>query len=350
MLLLKADGEGSGFYRVSEPARVARLAGVAVSVAPSVNVDARRDNATGLHDVRELFTDADVVSFQRPLQQAMYATAVAAKRQGIGVVVELDDDFHAVHRRNVAYRAVDPRHDRLHNRDWLTKTIELADVVTVSTPALRRYAPDRAVVVRNRLPESALALAPVVSMARHTVGWTGWLKTHPEDMQATAGGLRGVVSDFAVIGDHRGIADALQLPNSAVRLASEWVQSLPVYWARIAEHVGVGIAPLELSAFNMAKSDLKIREMTSLGVPFVASPTSGYKRLVAESGCGFIAGARGQWGRRVKTLLTDDAVYEVHRQRGLAWAATQTIEQHADEWVTAWARAADRVPNERVTV
>jgi len=49
--------------------------------------------------------DAHVLVLQRPLYQGTHAVAVAAKRQGMQVIVELDDDLNAVHNGTWLMRA-----------------------------------------------------------------------------------------------------------------------------------------------------------------------------------------------------------------------------------------------------
>jgi hypothetical protein len=334
------DDGACSFFRIREPVRVARSIGVDAEWFGEVAVVATH-HPSGATEVHELRHDCDVLVLQRPLMQATYAIAVQAQRQGIKVVVELDDDLHAVHRRNTVEPFIDPKKQPWHNRDWALKTINIADLLTVSTPALTRYGPEKAVVVRNRLPEACLALRPAVSPARRTVGWTGTLGVHPADLQATEGGLAKVQAPISIVGDDRGVADALKVPPSRVSLGAAWDPDIPAYWKLIAENMGVGIAPLEMSAFNESKSALKPTEMAALGIPFVASPTSEYKRMVAESGAGLIAQSRGQWARMVNRLLNDDGEYERMRQRGAEWAQGNTLERHVGSFVHAWERAAD---------
>lgn len=345
--LIPMDDGACSFFRIREPVRVAQSIGVAAQWFGEVAVIATR-HPSGATEVHELQHDCDVLVLQRPLMQATYAIAVQAKKQGIQVVVELDDDLHAVHRRNTVEPFIDPKKQPWHNRDWAAKTIAIADLLTVSTPALTRYGPEKAVVVRNRLPEAVLALRPVVSPVRHTVGWTGTLGVHPADLQATEGGLAKVQAPISIVGDETGVADALKIPPSRVSLGAAWDPDIPAYWKLIGKNIGVGIAPLEMSAFNESKSALKPTEMCALGIPFVASPTSEYQRLVAESGAGLIANSRGQWARMVNRLLNSDEEYERMRQRGLEWSTEHTLERHISDWLHAWERAYDNAKG-RVT-
>jgi hypothetical protein len=341
VLAVPMDLSACGFYRILEPARIAAAIGVDVRAkGEDLEVVADIDNhsqATKVHEFRE---DCDVLVLQRPLAQNVHSIAVQAKAQGVRIVVELDDDLHAVHSRNSMAPAVDGRIP-LHHREWVTRTIALADLLIVSTPALTRYAPERAVVVRNRLPEACLACAPATSPARGSVGWTGALNVHPEDMQATQGAIGKLRRQFTVVGSEVGVADALKIAPQRVTLGSPWQDSIPDYWKIVPDHIGVGIAPLQASGFNEAKSALKVQEMSSLGIPFVASPTAEYRWYVAESGAGLIARTRAEWVAGLRTLLNDDDAYRAHRAAGLAWAEQHTMERHIGDWIHAWERAAD---------
>lgn len=347
--MVPMDAGACGYFRVREPARVARAAGVDVNLAadhPGIPEKyhgvpmVTRPDRQGIEEITQLLVDADVIVIQRPLMQPMLAVAIQARKQGIKVVVELDDDLHAVHRNNTVAGAIDPRKAPLHNVQWAARTIDMADMLICSTPAIaRRYGPHKAVVVRNWLPEHVLPLAPAVSPARDVVGWTGAVNVHPEDLQETAGGMRALPQPFTVVGLEVGVAAALRLPEDRVRLGAAWQPSIPDYWAAVAEHIGVGIAPLQASAFNRAKSWLKPFEYSALGIPWVASPLPEYLLLAQQSQAGLIAKSRGQWGRLTQRLLRDDTLYSELRGAGLAWAKDNTLEKHIGEHVMAWERA-----------
>lgn len=329
---LLSDKGGSGFYRVSEPARAARAHGVDSSSGFELSVEAERFQ-DGSYIVDEIRQDVDVLMLQRPLPQIHYAIALAAKAQGIPLVIDLDDDFHNVHHKNIAVAATNYRQSPLENTRWLMKTLELGDVVTVSTPALLKYAVPgtRGVVVRNRIPEAALRIPERLPMG--TVGWTGNVATHPEDLQSARGVLDLIGTPISIVGHRGGVADALQIPESRVRLTSGWVDTVPIYWRALNGSMDVGIVPLESSVFNKAKSALKGSEYAALGKPFIASPLPEYKRLVDESGAGVLATGPRQWANAAKHLLEDG---ESYRKAGKEWAAENTLEKHIDEWIGAW--------------
>ena len=356
--MIPMDEGACGYFRVREPARVAAAQGVDVTLMqdPAMYADRYRGvpmrrgwDPVGQCDViLQLLVDADVIVIQRPLYQPMWAIATAAKKQGMAVVVELDDNLHQIHAKNHVAGAVDPNRQPLHNIVWAQKTIDLADLLVVSTPAIaRQYGVHKSVVVRNYLPEHVLPLAPDASPARDVVGWTGHIGVHPEDLQTTGGGLRNLPEPFTVIGNTHGVAAALSLPETKVRLGCEWQNSIPAYWAAVAANIGVGVAPLQTSTFNQAKSALKIMEFNALGIPYVASPTAEYQWYTRRAHGGLIAESRGQWERYTRRLLSNDGLYQDLRQAGLAWAAENTLEHHIGEHIDAWERAHDLVRRHR---
>lgn len=339
--LLQADGGGSGFYRMSEPARAVNEAyGEVVTVDQDLDVHARQ-RWDGSVSVQSVDVDCDVIVLQRPLNQSHYAIAECARAQGMAVVVELDDDFHNVHPGNAAYDAVDPAYNPWSNKNWLIRTIAQAHLLTCTTPALLKYADGARIpgrVVRNRLPASALEIAPA-DPAPRSVGWTGTTQTHPADLQRGRGALDRTDLLMRVVGDTTGVAAALGVPLERVSLAAPWIRDHHDYWTAIRDHIGVGIAPLESSKFNRAKSWLKPLEYATLGIPFVVSPLPEYQLIAKESGGGLVAHSAGAWARAVERIASDDGYRAELAARGRTWAESHTLESHADEWYGAWKEA-----------
>lgn len=291
---------------------------------------------------------ADVVVFQRVLSRERYNTMLAVQAAGAAVVVEIDDDFHTVHRRNPAWVASNPLHDPDRNRDWLLKACKAADLVTVTTPALAaRYGRHgRVAVLPNYVPEKYLTREPgpytaenLTPVLRTALGWTGSVATHPDDLEATGGVLQGVLDDtgaaFHVVGTGKGVADGLGL--SDLPSSTGW---LPIEaYPEAIRQIDVGIVPLAAHPFNEAKSWLKGLEFASLGVPFVATPTGPYESLFYDHGLGFLARTPDDWQAMTKRLLTDDTFRAEEAARHREHAAALTVERNAWRWTEAWAQA-----------
>lgn len=280
----------------------------------------------------------DVIVLQRPMH-VRYITAVARFQEaGVAVVVELDDDMVTLSRRHVLWPSVQPKLSPMVNWRALLECCRMADLVTVTTPALtRRYGGHgRVAVIPNHVPASYLD----VQRREHegvTVGWSGVVATHPADLQITRGGVgRACASTgatFTVIGSRDGVREALHLPDEP---AGDGFLPLEQYPDGLGQF-DVGIAPLEGSAFNEAKSYLKPLEYAATGVPFVMSGTGPYMSLPA--GVGSVAERGRQWESGVRRLVTSPEMRSEAAGRGREWAAGQTIERNAGMWWDAWERA-----------
>lgn len=341
-----ADEGGCGHYRLIWPTRALHAQDHDVKLEydftyPCVwQPSAFGDRVIGLMADPE----ADVVVLQRPLHRNRYELIQALQARGIAVVVEVDDDFHAIHPRNAAWKNTNPLVNRDMNRDWLAKSCAIADLVIVSTPSLaRRYgAHERVVVIRNCVPEHYTRIdggaytEMFLSRPDLALGWSGSVATHPDDLQATGGTIQSSLdatgATFQVVGTGVKVAEKLGL--SVDPGATGWV---PIEaYPEALQTFDVGIVPLAPTEFNEAKSALKGLEMAAVGVPFVASPTTEY-RWLADQGIGWTADTPDDWRTLTAQLLVD----RVHREAlSEAWrgevAEHHTIERNAHLWWEAW--------------
>lgn len=343
-----ADLGGCGAYRMTWPGEALAAQGYDVRLAydESYNMQWRNSSIQGAR-VESVFNtpDADVIVLQRPLTRNRVEMMGAMQAAGIAVVVEVDDDFHAIHAKNPAWTGTNPLNDPDRNRDWLMKACRRADLVTVSTPALaRRYGEHgRVAILPNYVPERYTTLNPPAETFR--VGWSGSTLTHPRDLEVVGDAIARLGCGFHVIGTGYGATDyqGFHIPSPAEALgldettATGWVELND--YPQALQALEVGIVPLALTNFNEAKSWLKGLEYASVGVPFVASPTQQYREL-AENGIGWIAESPDDWYRLVGEMVNDD---EHRNALATAWrgeiAARYTIEAHAHRWWDAWGQA-----------
>ena len=290
----------------------------------------------------------DVLVLQRPLQRLLVDAIPHLQDAGIAVVVELDDDFRHVHPRNVTWPEVQPARNPAANWKHLMRACELADWVTVTTPALAAlYAGHgRVSVVPNAVPEVWLTFERADDPDRGDLPWVGWsggLNTHPEDLPVMGSAIAQLVNqrvcEFAVVGTGNGVARQLGIQHLK---AAGW-QPIDRY-PTMMQQFDVGVVPLESTLFNDAKSWLKGLEFAALGVPFVASPTGPYRQL-AELGIGELAAKPKQWVGMVRRLVEMQpeeraTIGDLYRQRIVSHGLT--IEDQAGQWWAAWERAAAR--------
>ena len=268
-------GEDSAvrFYRMDEPARVAQAAGVECELKRGIDVIRAFDKHTKRWDVFAQQFEADVIVIQRPAELTHVEWIPVFQREGIAVVVEIDDDLTCHDPRHPGWRHFEPTRSPNHNWRHLQQCCRMADLVTCSTPALAdRFAQHgRSVVLRNCVPAWALDLPAGRSDGR-TVGWSGWTVTHPGDLAVTRGGVAAAVHDlyarFHVVGSADGVRQQLNLLREPS--ATGFIRDDMEAWYRALGELTVGIVPLASTRFNRAKClDASTRVMTDSGVRYI---------------------------------------------------------------------------------
>ena len=354
-----ADAGGCGHYRLIWPSNALQRAGCDVRVATlehtwqtmctdDIVQEQGFDGRTHYYKIPRVVDildppDVDVLVMQRPLRRQAVQMMSILQTKGIKIVVELDDDFEAVSPRNIAWKDTHPRLSPDRNHLFLREACKIADLVTVSTPALAkrygRWSRRPPIILPNCVPESYTKLRPIPHTGTY-IGWSGKVETHPDDLQQTRGVVasvaRNVGAQIAVIGPGDYVHRNLGMGADQHVVASGWVpiRDYPLHLAQL----DVGIVPLEISPFNHAKSWLKGLEFAAVQVPFVASPTDPY-RLAFVAGAGRLAARPQDWGREIRRLLEDDQHRADVVGRGYEFACHWTYENQAEHWWDAWTAA-----------
>lgn len=344
ILGLAADSGGCGFYRMRAPAEEAKLLGVDIEVSDGVDVAAGKD-ADGMVIVDEIYTDADLIIVQRPLDNSMTAIIKQAKRQGIATIVEIDDDFSSVHKLNAAH---DHMYGKSSGAQWVETAASLADHVSVSTPQLTKYARHgRYSILRNNVPQSIFEVEAYPNdqdIKGTRIGWSGSVQTHPFDLQETKGAIATVLKnnglDFNVVGDGQYVGRNLGLSDETAVFSTGWVD-ISLYYQYVKTFLDIGIVPLEISPFNQAKSALKGMEFAALGIPYVASPTREYIRMEAY-GIGKTAKTPSEWRKHLQRMLDRPSETErIAKESRDRIEAEHTYRVNAPQWIEAWEKAID---------
>ncbi|RMH81549.1 MAG: glycosyltransferase family 1 protein [Actinomyces sp.] len=331
-----ADRHGCGNYRVHQPAQHLIAAGD-IEIPPS-------PPSTAL-DVRDLQW-ADVVVVQRPVNDEIVdviETVTSAPPPRPAVVVELDDDLERIPTSSPIARAALGQPDRVAA---LHRAIRAADAVWVSTPFLadrvHEVDPDaRVAVLPNAVPDAALAPPPVDVAAARVIGYSSSV-THAADVELVAWALKSALREvpdaaLEMVGVDwtravPGVAPrpvVRGVPRDRVRF-SPWVHDLVGHVTRLG--FTLGVAPLTGSAFNMAKSDIKIRELAVRGIPVVVSPVGPY----VDHPCPGVVEVRDNsprgWRDTLVDLLTDDDRRARLGARALEWAMSDPFVTTTDAW------------------
>lgn len=350
-----ADTAGCGLFRLLWPVQYLVEAGLPAGTTVEVRPPQDRDlklRMDGERVVEVIDPDPDAVYvFQRLTHSWMVQAVPLLREAGAVVVIDVDDDLGAIHPRNPAYHAMHPsrqgqwdqasreivRHSWLH----LAQACRDADLVTVSTPALlERYAAHgRGRVLYNLLPDHYYGIGRV---DHDGIGWPASLHSHPDDPGVLGGAMARLTADgasFRVVGDPTGAGAAFGLrgdpPGAVVPIGA---------WPSAVAGLGIGIAPLADTRFNAGKSWLKPLEMSAVGVPWVASPSPEYTRLVKRhpDGAGLLAGTPRRWYRELDRLRRDPVLRKEKAAAGREVADGLRLRNNAWRWMEAWERAGQK--------
>jgi len=339
-----ADEQGCGLHRLIWPALTLAGRGHDITI---VSPQARSNFLQGELDKRTnrlvnvtIPSDADVIVLQRITHRHLADAIPIMRERGVAVVIDMDDDLAAIDPRNPAFTAMHPRAGHHPDHSWhhTQRACDASTLVTVSTPSLlARYARHgRGHVLFNRIPERYLRMTHEDSTR---VGWAGSVHSHPDDLQVTGFAVAQICRDtgqpFRMVGPPEGVRSALGLdhePDATGPLDPK------VGWPEGVVTLGVGIAPLASTIFNMSKSWLKPLEYAALGVPCVVSPSDEYRRL-NDLGVGLVARKPKQWYRHLGDLVASADMRAEVAGRGREAAANLTIEGGAELWLEAWERA-----------
>jgi glycosyltransferase involved in cell wall biosynthesis len=275
--------------------------------------------------------DADTMIFQRPYTDSQLAYLDQSARFDRGLrIFELDDLITQLPEKST-HRGTFPADLAARFK----RAASLCHRLVASTQPLARVLQswhEDVRVVPNRLPrEQWIHLQPGSRQAgdRPRVGWAGALG-HEGDLLKIAEVLALLAKevDWVFLG---------HCPETLRQYIREIHQPVDIadYPARLASlNLDLAVAPLEINAFNEAKSNLKLLEYGILGYPVVCTDILPYQgdfpvTRVPNQPERWIRAIRehindlGESGRRGATL----------REHVLAhWM----LEDHLDEWQTAW--------------
>jgi hypothetical protein len=337
-----SDLGGCGYYRLIWPAKRLQQLGYDIKIVHPKQANKIKGGTDADGKLIQISrpNDADVMVFQRVTSRLIVDGIDIIRKSGTAVVLDVDDDMSAIDQRNPAWVALHPKSTgRTAEYDWNSalRSCERATFVTVSSDALLpRYAKHgRGVVLRNCVPEILTKIAH--EEEPDTIGWGGSMHSHPDDPQMVGSSMGRLYREgykFKIVGPSHGTRTAFQLDTEPLSTGAVEIQRWPHELTKLA----VGVAPLNGTRFNEAKSWLKMLEYAALGVPCIGSPRAEYRKIHAL-GVGLLADNPKEWYRHAKSLLTDDARRGEMSAAGRVAVAQLTIEANAWRWLEAWTRA-----------
>jgi glycosyltransferase involved in cell wall biosynthesis len=311
---------GCGQYRILAPMRALTAAGKVQGWSEFNRLD----------PVETERLDLDAVIFQRQITDEQIDTVRRHQRLGKALrVFELDDLLlnlpgRSIHRDNMP--------DDIATR--LRAVVPLCDRFVVSTEPLvdaYRGLSDDIRVVPNYIEAARWAdLAPQRRQgARPRVGWIGGVG-HTGDLEMVADVVRELASevDWVFMG---------MCPDNLRPFVREFQAGVhfDLYPKQMAAlNLDLAIAPLQINAFNEAKSNLRLLEYGILGYPVVCSDIFPYQ---GDFPVTRVKNRTADWVEAIRAQLADpdacarlgDALRERVRRDWL-------LEDHLDVWLRAW--------------
>lgn len=334
----RMDNFSCGHHRVLWPAEAIDPTGVWIRhIAPgeeegTITARTVNGNVVGLLNVP---ADITAILLQRPTSIHLGQTIPHLRRQGIRVIVDVDDNLEHLSPRHPSWQIL----HRLpgHDPRVLRQACKHADVVVCSTPQIKdSLAPKNGVVVRNRLPASHFGQTPDVEYMELNpwtyephVAWPVSINTHPDDGQEVGNALAKLREPVRVVGPYsqRGKSVLGVEPTFDGEIAFDnWIPRLST--------IHTGIAPLNSTPFSLAKSALKPLELAVAGVPHVRSRTPEFELL----GAGLPAHGKREWYAQLRRLMEDKALREdeIGRNYAIAEANRYDSAEVKAEWEAAW--------------
>ena len=283
VLFVIRDKGGCGYYRCLQPAMYLRRYNL-------MNTITDFKKAT-----KEHIDQADIVVFQEIGSTSSLEAFRYAKKTGKAVVVEVDDLLNMVSPNNKAgYGAWNP------STLYLERAVHKmrgAHAMTVSTPQLARdYGPynKNIYVLPNYLSEQQWDQRSIKkSDGLIRIGWVGG-NSHLDDLKMMVPVIKKLISEygnkirFELMGMLEKELDGAfseldkfdhECPKCEYKGQIKFHPGQPLeqYTTVLATHGwDIGIAPIVNTAFNCAKSDLKLKEYAAMGFATVASKVTPY--------------------------------------------------------------------------
>jgi hypothetical protein len=339
-----ADVTGCGHFRLIWPAQELQRLGYDVTVMPpnergAFHAEIKNNQVTKVAYPR----DADVIVLQRVSHKYLAQAVDVIRRDGVAVIMDIDDDLSTIHPNNPAWAMLHPKSGGGTNvQDHSWQHVELAarsaTLTIVSSDALAaKYRGIHGTrVLHNRVPNHYLDVSHEDS---DVVGWCGSAWTHPDDGPEVGPAVARLVNAghrFAFVGPRDYVARSFGITDDDFTCTG----GVPIEeWPGYLTQLGIGIAPLADTKFNSAKSWLKPMEYAALGIPCVMSPRAEYLRLHRETGIGVLADRPKEWYRELRKLVEDVAYRQEAGARAREAAAKLTYADHAWRWMEVWDEA-----------
>ncbi len=337
ILFVARDNGGCGFYRCEQPALFLSRSGL----LEAEYVLSRPTEAQLL--------SADLVVMQEMGSMEASNMMNFMLKNKIPFMTEFDDFIWHVSPRNTSgYGAWNPATLYSH------RSIEMARRgvgMTVSTNWLaREFFPynDFVFVVPNYL-DKELWDQPIVKKTdgKVRIGWAGG-NAHADDLRMISKVLDKIIKEYKgkVLFETMGMSRQELLNVFPMEIFNEVCPSCG-YEGELHHYPGeslkdypvilaskgwdIALAPVIDNAFGNAKSDLKIKEYASLGIPVVASPVAPYLEASKSNAQILFAATFEEWYNAIKELIENQALRSEMSKKNKEWAEGNWIQNNVQD-------------------
>ena len=327
ILVLPADKAGCGKYRMYVPFREIQSRGPEqTGVKIDFFEDVYKQDTISSIFLASIVNSYDAAVFQRVSDLSMVGIMEIAKKHGVKIFMDLDDDLFNVHVQNPAYKVWNKTSPATAN---LKKAISLCDGLIFSTPELvfahKNFNVDSEVCL-NAIDLNDPIYNPSNSR-RHElpgdkviVGWAG-STSHIDSLKQIVKPIKKLIDKcpnvtFALC-SNKEFMEMFDVPaDRKVYIPHVKIDE----WPKIMSMFDVSIATVKPSAFNDCKSELKILEAAVWVVPSVATYAAPYNRFksVANGSLATIyENETNDWVRAIQKLASDESHRRACGQKSL---------------------------------
>jgi len=334
ILFIARDDGGCGFYRCSQVASFLNRAGLAKAKSVLQNPS------------HEDLLEADLVIMQNTGSPEGASIANFMMANNIPFMTEFDDFIFHVSPHNLAgWPAWNPGTLYLNRSLEMTKK---AVGVTVSTNWLAKeffpYNP-KIFVVPNYLDKDKWDV-PIMKKidGKIRIGWAGG-NAHADDLKMITKVLDKIIAEYKgkILFETMGMTRHELSGVFNLKMTSDVCPSCG-YEGEIHHHPGeelqnyplvlasmgwdIAVAPVINNSFGNAKSDLKIKEYSALGIPVVASKVDPYVEAAKSNAQVCLADTFDEWYNAIKYLINNPEVRNDISKTNKEWAEKNWIQDN----------------------
>jgi hypothetical protein len=281
----------------------------------------------------DLVSGVDALHIHRVHEPEVLEIVRHAKRRGIAVVYDNDDDMRAVPRNNAAHKDYGGfAGDRaLREIRRLLQQTDLA--IAASLPIAERfheYGAAHVEHIENYVPDAVLhATAP----SNGDLVVAGWLAGNEHHLDVERLPLRDEIGR-ALDAHPQLVVETLGCALGLRHERYRHVDRLDFF--DLAPHLAtydIGLAPIADIPFNRARSNIKVKEYAALGRPWLASPVGPYASLGEKQGGRLVAD--DGWAEAIGRLVEKPRERRRLARHARKWGRAQAVSANVELWERA---------------